>query len=371
MILLHPISQLFTHDLFWTGQTIKRIKKTIKDKKEVSFSLSRFLGLALFISVFLFPASSEVLAADQPSREQVLEKRMEYYVKYSSLTLPWYYLAAVDQFERNIQEVRNDIPKREGIVAMRFSDDYWAGPLNPIRDDTLSTSIGFFEGNGNDGNQDGFADQKNDDDVMLTLAEFLSESSLDEKEFKKALKKYYGRDESVNQIMTIAKLYGHFETINLDKHAFPLPIQKSYTLKSTWGDSRGWGGRRIHEGTDLFASYGVPVRATTYGVIEVKGWNDYGGWRIGIRDVQNTYHYYAHLSAFNEEFKEGDIVEPGTVIGYVGSSGYGKKWTSGRFPPHLHYGMYKYNGRNEWAFDPYPALKRWAQEERNALKTKR
>lgn len=332
--------------------------------------MSRLLVLLLITSICLFPVSPNVYAAEQPTREQVLEKRMEYYVKYSSLTLPWYYIAAVDQFERNIQEVRNDLPKREGTVAFQFSDDYWVGPLNPIREDTLSLSIGFFDGHGLDGNNDGFADRTNDDDVMLTLAHFLSESSFSQKEFEKALKKYYERDESVNQIMTIAKIYAHFETIHLDKHAFPLPIRKSYTLKSTWGDSRGWGGRRIHEGTDLFASHGVPVRATTYGVVEVKGWNDYGGWRIGIRDVQNTYHYFAHLSAFNEEIKEGDVIEPGTVIGYVGSSGYGKKWTSGRFPPHLHYGMYKYNGRNEWAFDPYPALRRWAQEERNSLKNK-
>ena len=92
------------------------------------------------------------------------------------------------------------------------------------------------------------------------------------------------------------------------------------------------------------------------------GWNDYGGWRVGIRDMHNTYHYYAHLSGFNKEVKEGDIVEPGTVIGYVGSSGYGKEGTSGRFPPHLHYGMYKYNGRTEWAFDPYPYLKIWEKQ---------
>lgn len=94
------------------------------------------------------------------------------------------------------------------------------------------------------------------------------------------------------------------------------------------------------------------------------GWNEYGGWRIGIRDHHNTYHYFAHLAYFNEGLKEGDIVEPGTVIGYVGNSGYGKKGTSGKFPPHLHYGMYKYNGRTEWAFDPYPSLRVWERSEK-------
>ena len=84
------------------------------------------------------------------------------------------------------------------------------------------------------------------------------------------------------------------------------------------------------------------------------GWNEYGGWRIGIRDNHNTYHYFAHLAYFDKGIKEGDIVEPGTLLGFVGSTGYGKEGTSGKFPPHLHYGLYKYNGKTEWAFDPYP-----------------
>ncbi len=322
----------------------------------------------LLISLFFILFSSIVSAEEPLTNEEILEKRMEYYIKYSSVTLPWYYLAAVDQFERNIQQVRNDLQKREGTIAIQFSDEYWSGVLNPVRNDTIRASIAFFDGNGRDGNQDGFADRQNDDDVMLTLAHYLNGYSHSEETFKKGLKLHYQNDLTVNQIMTIAKIYQHFKTLDLNEHAFPLPLRKGYTYRSTWGHSRGWGGRRIHEGTDLFAPHGVPVRSTTYGVVETKGWNDYGGWRIGIRDVQNTYHYYAHLSSFNEAIKEGDIVEPGMVIGYVGSSGYGKKWTSGRFPPHLHYGMYKYNGRIEWAFDPYPALKRWEREERNSKK---
>lgn len=326
--------------------------------------MRRLITLISSIFAFFFLVCSNASAAEEPSREQVLEKRMEYYIKYSSITLPWYYLAAVDQYERNIQQVRNDIPKREGVVAIQFSDDYWTGLLNPKNDDIDLTSIVFFEGNGADGNNDGFVDRKNDDDVMFSMSEYLSGFGTKEKDFKRALKEYYQRDEAVNQIIIIAKIYKQFETINLDKHAFPLDIHHDFSYKSTWGDKRGWGGRRIHEGTDLFASYGVPVKSTSYGIIETMGWNDYGGWRIGIRDIHNTYHYYAHLSSYQKGIKEGDILEPGAIIGYVGSSGYGKKGTAGKFPPHLHYGMYKFNGRIEWAYDPFPSLKRWEQEEK-------
>ncbi len=53
-----------------------------------------------------------------------------------------------------------------------------------------------------------------------------------------------------------------------------------------------------------------------------QGLNRYGGWRIGIRDINNNYHYYAHMSGYQKNIKIGDIVTPGQTIGWVGSSGY-------------------------------------------------
>ncbi|MCP3761188.1 M23 family metallopeptidase [Domibacillus sp. A3M-37] len=301
------------------------------------------------------------------SAEKQLNERAAYYEKIERMTmLPWYYLAAIDQYERNIQAVRDDIPDKDGPAAIHFSKSFWSGKLNPVKETTIPALISFFGGNGQDGNRDGKADPDDPDDVFYTMAHVLTKNGFTEKDIQKSLKSYYKKDETVKQIMTIARLYHRFDTIQLDDHSFPLPIGHNYSYRSTWGDNRGWGGRRIHEGTDLFASYGVPVQATTYGVIEIKGWNDYGGWRIGIRDAQNVYHYFAHLSGFAENIKEGMIVKPGTVIGYVGSSGYGKQGTSGLFPPHLHYGMYKYNGRTEWAFDPYPSLAHWEQQDRQS-----
>src|SRR5690625_7712846 len=87
-------------------------------------------------------------------------------------------------------------------------------------------------------------------------------------------------------------------------------------------------------------------------------WNLYGGWRIGIRDIHNIYHYYGHLNGYEEDLKVGHIVQPGDELGSVGSSGYGPPGTSGKFPHHLHYGMSKDNGYSEWSFDPYPYIKR-------------
>ena len=307
-------------------------------------------------------------ANEQPTKEERLGKRMTIYMKFENELVPWYHLAAIDQFERNIQQVRKDIPRREGPIAIQFSEEFWLGELNPNLEDTDPYSISYFGGNGLDGNGDGFANPNDDEDVIMTMTTYLSKYGNNEDDFKLALWDYYQREKTVNQIVTIAKLYKHFETLDLEEHAFPIPVTHHFTYNGTWGASRGWGGRRIHEGTDLYAYHGAPVQSTSYGIIEVMGWNEYGGWRVGIRDTYNTYHYFAHLSSFNKDLKEGDIVEPRTVIGYIGSSGYGKKGTAGKFPPHLHYGMYKYNGRTEWAFDPYPHLIRWERDDRKARK---
>jgi hypothetical protein len=322
--------------------------------------------------LLVFSSLSTVTAKEKMTLEEWLTERMALYLKYEGLTLvPWYYLAAVDQFEKNIQQVRKDIPKSKGSISIQFSSDYWAGILNPNEEDTFPESISFFGGQGQDGNGDGRADRQVDEDILFTMAHHLASYGLTPDDFKIALWNYYGREQSAHQIVTMAKIYKHFGRLDLTKSAFPLPVHHSYSYRSTWGDGRGWGGRRMHEGTDIFASYGVPVRSTTYGIIEIMGWNRYGGWRVGIRDIHNVYHYYAHLSGFNDEVEEGDIVEPGTVVGYVGSSGYGKPGTAGKFPPHLHYGMYKDNGRTEWAYDPTPSLRLWERQDKKSKSKRR
>lgn len=293
------------------------------------------------------------------------QKRMDIYKKVEAITnIPWYYLAAVDQYERNIRFSRRDLPKPEGPIGIYFRPEEWAGLLNPNANDDSPSSIAFFDGIGVDGNGDGRANRSDDEDVIFAFANYLLSYGVDHENIKIGLWEYYHRDKTVGIIIGKAKLYRHFGKLDLEDHAFPVPTRSNFSYKNTWGDARGWGGRRIHEGTDIFAGYGVPVRATSFGIIEMKGWNKYGGWRIGIRDINNNYHYFAHLSGFAKDLQVGQVVKPGMVIGGVGSSGYGPPGTSGKFPPHLHYGMYKDNGYTEWSYDPYPHLRLWERQER-------
>lgn len=123
----------------------------------------------------------------------------------------------------------------------------------------------------------------------------------------------------------------------------PLPGR---ALTDTWGAARSQG--RRHEGTDIFAPRGTPVRATTRGVVVNRGENTLGGRTMMVLGPAGQRHYYAHLERY-PELREGDWVEAGDIVGYVGDSGNARGT-----PPHLHYGIYTASG----AINPYPLLRR-------------
>lgn len=123
------------------------------------------------------------------------------------------------------------------------------------------------------------------------------------------------------------------------------PIAKNYgyTHYDDFGASRSYGYKRSHLGHDIMSSIGTPIIAVESGYVEACGWNQYGGWRIGIRSFDGKrYYYYAHLRKghpYNDIY-EGKAVNAGEVIGYLGMTGYSaKEDTNNINTPHLHYGL--------------------------------
>lgn len=111
-----------------------------------------------------------------------------------------------------------------------------------------------------------------------------------------------------------------------------------------------------HEGNDIFAEPGTPVRAVLAGRIERLGWTFYSGWRVGVRGADGRYWFYAHLRDFAPGLSEGDPVGTGDVIGTVGNTGYGARpGHSDEFIYHLHVGIQESDGT--WV-DPYPLMRR-------------
>lgn len=112
----------------------------------------------------------------------------------------------------------------------------------------------------------------------------------------------------------------------------------------------------VHEGNDIFAEPGTPVRSVTSGRIENLGWLFYSGWRVGIRGDDGRYWFYAHMRRFAPGLREGDRVASGDVLGEVGNTGYGEQpGHRDEFIYHLHIGIQEPDGT--WV-DPYPLMRR-------------
>lgn len=124
----------------------------------------------------------------------------------------------------------------------------------------------------------------------------------------------------------------------------PLAKNFPYSHYDDFGVSRSYGYRRQHQGHDMMGQTGTPVIAVESGVVEAIGWNQYGGWRLGIRSFDTKrYYYYAHLRKdypYQSILKEGSVVTAGDVIGYMGRTGYSSKENSNNIDEtHLHFGL--------------------------------
>lgn len=141
---------------------------------------------------------------------------------------------------------------------------------------------------------------------------------------------------------------GDPETIWVTKYGLKAfsPIAKGFPYSDfdDFGVARSYGFRRQHLGHDLMGQVGTPVIAVESGYVEAMGWNQYGGWRLGIRSFdKKRYYYYAHLRKdypYQSNLKEGSYVQAGDVIGYLGRTGYSRTENTNNIDePHLHFGL--------------------------------
>lgn len=108
---------------------------------------------------------------------------------------------------------------------------------------------------------------------------------------------------------------------------------------SAWKVTSGYGMRwgQMHEGVDVPASTGTPIRAAAAGVVDKAGWAAGAGNRVNVKHNATFTTKYFHMSRV--AVRAGQSVAQGQVIGYVGSTGR----SSG---PHLHFEVWR-NGRSQ------------------------
>jgi murein DD-endopeptidase MepM/ murein hydrolase activator NlpD len=82
----------------------------------------------------------------------------------------------------------------------------------------------------------------------------------------------------------------------------------------------GWRWGRLHSGVDYAITEGTPVSVIQPGQVTYAQFNDGGyGYAVQVAHPGGSSSFYGHLSKIS--VKEGQKIEPGTVIGNVGSTG--------------------------------------------------
>ncbi len=137
---------------------------------------------------------------------------------------------------------------------------------------------------------------------------------------------------------------------NVPTLQFPVTGKTASAIQSVWGDERD-GGRRRHEGVDIFAKRGTYIVAPTKGYISFVGVRGIGGKVVWLKDQKRSQSlYFAHLDKLIA--KQGTYVEPGDTLGTVGNTGNARTT-----PPHLHFGVYKNGAVNPFYYLQDPPAK--------------
>jgi murein DD-endopeptidase MepM/ murein hydrolase activator NlpD len=138
---------------------------------------------------------------------------------------------------------------------------------------------------------------------------------------------------------------------------YVFPVYGPSSFSDTFGAPRGDVSGGWHHGDDIFAPLGAPILAVATGTVFSVGWNEIGGNRLWLRDGAGNEFYYAHLSAYTPLALNGNRVNAGDVLGFVGNTG-----DAQGTPFHLHFEVHPvdllglgYDG----AVDPTTYLNAW------------
>jgi len=114
---------------------------------------------------------------------------------------------------------------------------------------------------------------------------------------------------------------------------------------------------RAHEAVDILAPRNTPIHAVEDGTIEKLFTSKAGGLTIYQFEPSGRFcYYYAHLEGYASGLHDGQSVERGEIIGYVGTSGNAPPNT-----PHLHFAIFELGRDKRWwegnPIDPYLVLR--------------
>jgi murein DD-endopeptidase MepM/ murein hydrolase activator NlpD len=178
------------------------------------------------------------------------------------------------------------------------------------------------------------------DDLVATLAEKYEISAERIKEFNGL----EGEELAEGQMVFLPDArMSRFELQEINGDLFLYPVRGYITSWYGYRNDPFTGARSFHNGLDIGAAYGTPIRAAMDGVVIATGYNGSAGNYVVIAHHSGYSTTYMHMSAI--WVKTGAYVTTMTNIGAIGSTG---KSTG----PHVHF-MVKKNGRT---INPVPVL---------------
>lgn len=132
---------------------------------------------------------------------------------------------------------------------------------------------------------------------------------------------------------------------------FPVAGTRDPTLARSFAEMRG---DRPHAAIDITADRGTAVRAATSGRIERMTSEGDGGIALEQISDDGAYClYYAHLDGYAGSLAEGDALDAGAILGFVGTSG-----NAPPSAPHLHFAVRELEAGDDcWEgspVDPFP-----------------
>ncbi len=117
------------------------------------------------------------------------------------------------------------------------------------------------------------------------------------------------------------------------KRLFQPPVVGYFT---SWYGMRydgHYGGMSFHNGIDISAQIGTPIRPVREGIVAFTGWKDGYGYSIIIHHLDGYISFYGHLRKIT--VRKGEMVSKSDTIGLLGTTGR----TTG---PHLHFIMMRH-----------------------------
>lgn len=260
-------------------------------------------------------------------------------------SVPWTLLAAHHRVETVFSTIRPMISYAGAEGHMQFMPCTWIGWAHPScsgsgvgnftdEEKTSIELIARYGGYGTDANGDGKADMWDLEDAVFTAAKFLAANGASSGDLRRAIYAYNHSNEYVENVLFFKSIYdsGYVAVdgagyVGEGNDYIIWPVNLPYTITSHFGRRSDpfTSEVKFHQGTDIVGS--TQIRAIANGRVIFAGegvdGSGYGGLGnvVAIDHGNRIYSLYAHMVDGSLRVRTGDIVQQGTILGTMGSTG--------------------------------------------------